>query len=84
MALCVTVDGSGVLTGTPTAVESCVGYVLLSPTEYAEVMSQPAWSLSAADGALIAVSILTAWALGWSFRAIASVLQSTDEVNENA
>ena len=85
MAVCVLVDMAGALTATATAPSSCAGYVMLTPGEFADAMAGPAWAISASDGALISVSILVTWALGWGFRAVADLLNDVQSPgDENA
>jgi hypothetical protein len=84
MSVCAVVDsGTGAVTATSTPVASCSTLVLLSSDEYAYAVSGSAWALSLSDGVDIGVAILGVWALGFCFRAIASVLQSTDEREES-
>jgi len=56
-------------------------YYLLEQAEFDTVMLAGAspWTLTLADGALIAGAILAVWATGYAFRVLIRVLKHTDE-----
>ncbi|PTU65951.1 phage coat protein [Chromobacterium sp. Panama] len=75
MASCVLVKPDNSLIATADNVQSCNGYLLLSPQEVAVL--QPAFvPLSVGEGALISGAILALWSLAWLYGAISRFLQS--------
>ncbi|OQS30914.1 hypothetical protein B0T40_24080 [Chromobacterium haemolyticum] len=75
MASCVLVKPDNSLIATADSVQSCNGYLLLSPQEVAAL--QPAFvPLSVGEGVLVSGAILGLWSLAWLYGAISRFLQS--------
>lgn len=81
-AQCVVVDSAASDVLRATAAEPCLGFVVLSPTEYSAWVVSPL-NLSAEDGVLLSTAILGVWAVAWSFRALARALNTDGEVIED-
>jgi hypothetical protein len=77
MAACAVLDG-GAWVFDAAAPEFCAGYLLISPSEYAEWVAVQGVSISPAQASDVAGAILLVWATGWAFRVVARHLQSLD------
>jgi len=77
VAQCVTIDGSGNLLADPAPVESCTGFVLVTPSEFT-MMQGVLVPLSVDEGAVIGISIVTAWAIAFGFRMLGQLVADAD------
>ncbi|HSX64201.1 MAG TPA: hypothetical protein VLF15_05695 [Pseudoxanthomonas sp.] len=76
MAQCVQlVNVNGVDVLSPVTAEPCTGLVVLTPSEYAHVASNP-FNLSNEDGILVSAAIAGVWITAWCARALVTVLHS--------
>lgn len=66
MAVCVSPDVNGVLSVSPSAVGSCVDYVLYTATEYAALT--PLYTPE--DIVLISTGVVSAWAVAWGLKIV--------------
>ena len=73
MAQCVVIDGSGFVVADPAPVESCTGFVLATPTEFAGLQTV-FQGLSIADGAVLGTAIVTAWTIAFGFRVLGKMV----------
>jgi hypothetical protein len=84
MSLCAeigTVGSQAVLVPSAASSGACVTAVVLTPDEYASVMSNPLL-LSIDSGTQIALAIGAVWALAWSIRQIGKTLDGDSQHSE--
>lgn len=75
MAQCVVVQSDQSLKITSDDMQSCPGYLLLTPQEVAGLQS-PIPPLSATDGIAISVAIIGVWAAAWLWGSVSSSVSS--------
>jgi hypothetical protein len=82
MALCVQADTDGNLLGLPAVpLESCTGFVMLTPEEYAAVSQSWVEPLTLEQGTAIGVAVFVAFTVAWGLKVLRRFVQDT-ELNE--